>query len=101
MMEKLQTGAVPGADVMLTSGVYATIESIDEADENRVTVSSGTSTLVIHRSAIANILTPVEEDNFEQQNTLAPDDDPNFDGSINPSDDSSDSDEEDRDPKQS
>lgn len=74
--EEMQNNLRPGAEVMLQSGIFATVEEVDEAD-NRVTVRSGTSTLVVHRNAVGQIVTPVavEED---VDVALAPDDDPEF-----------------------
>lgn len=74
-MQELQNSLRPGAEVMLQSGIFATIESIDE-EENRATVRSGDSTIVVHRSAIAQVVKPVEADASEGE--LAPDDDPEF-----------------------
>lgn len=76
-MEQLQTQMVPGAEVMLQSGIYATIESIDE-ETNRAVVVSGTSTLVVHRQAIGQVVTAVDAPLAEEEPTLAPDDDPEF-----------------------
>ena len=72
MQRKLQ----PGAEVMLQSGIYGTVEEVDEA-ENRVTLRSGTSTFVVHRNAVAQIVTAVEGAD-EPESDLAPDDDPEF-----------------------
>lgn len=74
-MQELQAGLRPGAEVMLQSGIFATVESVDE-EQNRVTVLSGTSTLVVHRNAVAQIVTAVEDP--ESGDRLAPDDDPAF-----------------------
>ncbi len=76
--EELQTKMVPGAEVMLQSGIYAVIESIDE-EAGRATVVSGNSTLVVHRNAIGQVVTPVEsfEEN-EDDSSIAPEDDPSF-----------------------
>ncbi|WP_125099550.1 preprotein translocase subunit YajC [Leucobacter chromiireducens] len=76
-MQELQNGLRPGAEVMLQSGIFGTVESVDEED-NKVVVRSGTSTLVAHRNAIAQIITPSEAPAEEQTSTLAPDDDPEF-----------------------
>ena len=77
-MQQLQNGLRPGAEVMLQSGIFGTVVSIDDED-NRITVQSGTSTIVVHRNAVSQIVTPVdapEED--ETTSALAPDDDPAF-----------------------
>lgn len=71
----MQNNVRPGAEVMLQSGIYGTIESVDE-EENRVTVRSGTSTIVVHRNAVGQILTPA--DDVSESEDLAPDDDPEF-----------------------
>jgi preprotein translocase subunit YajC len=75
-MAQLQSGLVPGAEVMLQSGIYATVEEIDEED-NRITVRSGTSTLVVHRNAVSTIVSPIDAV-ADSADTVAPDDDPAF-----------------------
>lgn len=67
---ELQENMMPGVEVMLQSGIFGTIVTIDE-EANRVTVQSGPGTqLVVHRNAIASIVpesvaeiveTPVED----------------------------------------
>ena len=78
-MQELQNGLRPGAEVMLQSGIYGTIESIDE-ENNRVIIRSGTSTIEAHRNAVSQIVTasdaPVED--APAAGGLAPDDDPEF-----------------------
>lgn len=76
-MQDLQSGLRPGADVMLQSGIYGTIDSVDEED-NKVTVRSGTSTFVVHRNAVSQIVTPVDAPEEAPAADLAPDDDPAF-----------------------
>lgn len=78
-MQELQNGLRPGAEVMLQSGIFGTIESIDE-EENRAVVRSGTSTLVVHRNAISQVVTPVESTDADEPiaGSFAPDDDPEF-----------------------
>ncbi len=73
--QEMQNNLVPGAEVMLQSGIFGTVESVDD-ENNRVTVRSGTSSIVVHRNAVGQIVTPVDApvDNDE----LAPDDDPEF-----------------------
>ncbi len=73
--QEMQNNLRPGAEVMLQSGIFAVVDSVDE-EENRLTVHSGTSTLVVHRNAIAQIVTPVEA--ADEPVDLAPDDDPAF-----------------------
>lgn len=75
-MQQLQEGLRPGAGVMLQSGIFATVTEIGE-DDNRVTIISGTSTLVVHRNAVSQIIDPVEEP-AESEESVAPDDDPAF-----------------------
>lgn len=77
-MQELQNGLRPGAEVMLQSGIFGTIDSIDEA-ENRVTLLSGGSTIVVHRNAVSQIVTPSEAPEADVVGgELAPDDDPAF-----------------------
>lgn len=76
--EDMQNNMRPGAEVMLQSGIFATLEEIDE-ETNRATVRSGNSTFVVHRNAISQVVTPNEgADATEQEADLAPDDDPAF-----------------------
>ncbi len=72
----MQENMRPGAEVMLQSGIFGTVVSIDE-EANRVTVNSGTSTIVVHRNAIGQIVTPVVDESIEAD-AAAPDDDPQF-----------------------
>jgi preprotein translocase subunit YajC len=69
----LQSNMQPGVEVMLQSGIFGTIISIDD-EANRVTVQSGPGTqLIVHRNAVASVIpaaTPEE--------TLVADDDPKF-----------------------
>lgn len=76
-MQELQAGLVPGAEVLIQPGIFAVVEDIDE-DEPRVTVRSGTSTFVVHRNAVAQIIAPVESEDSDETEMLAPDDDPAF-----------------------
>lgn len=77
-MQELQNNLRPGAEVMLQSGIFGTLDSIDE-ENNRATVISGTSTIVVHRNAITQVVTPAEGvENEAEQADLAPDDDPAF-----------------------
>ena len=77
-MAQMQSNTRPGAEVMLQSGIYGTIESIDE-EENRVTVRSGTTTFVVHRNAIGQVITPADApEETTETSVLAPDDDPEF-----------------------
>lgn len=75
----LQAGIQPGAEVMLQSGIYGFVEDIDD-EEQKLTLRSGTSLLVVHRSAVMNVVTPVDAPIVEEE--LAPDDDPSFHRSV-------------------
>ena len=77
---EMQDNVRPGAEVMLQSGIFATIEAIDE-EENRITVRSGDSSFVVHRNAIGQIVTP--SDVPVETSSLAPDDDPEFGERVN------------------
>lgn len=74
-MQELQAGLVPGAEVILQPGIFATVEEIDEEDQ-RLTVRSGTSTLIVHRNMVAQIVP--EHIEADEPSALAPDDDPAF-----------------------
>jgi len=74
--QEMQNNLRPGAQVMLQSGIFGTIESVDD-EENRVTVRSGDSSLVVHRNAIGQIVAPADAVE-EPETELAPDDDPQF-----------------------
>lgn len=77
-MQDLQAGLRPGAEVMLQSGIYGTVVEMDD-EENRATIQSGSSTLVVHRNAISQIITPVDAPADSGVSAdLAPDDDPAF-----------------------
>lgn len=75
-MEQLQSGLRPGAGVMLQSGIFGIVESVDE-ENSRVTILSGDSSLVVHRNAIGQITDPVDAPAAEEP-VVAPDDDPAF-----------------------
>lgn len=74
---QMQQGMVPGAEVMLQSGIFGVYVDSVEGDDNKVILQSGDSQLVVHRQAIANIVTPVEDVTMNEE-SLAPDDDPTF-----------------------
>ncbi|WP_449279877.1 preprotein translocase subunit YajC [Leucobacter sp. GX0328] len=80
--QELQNSLRPGAEVMLQSGIFGTIESIDE-ESNRATVMSGTSTIVVHRSAISQVIAGAEAPAESAEPQLAPDDDPEFGERLN------------------
>lgn len=77
-MSQLQQGLVPGAQVMLQSGIFGEFLKADEDDENRIHILSGDSTFVVHRNAIANLVPTPEVEQTEPNASLAPDDDPEF-----------------------
>lgn len=53
--EQIKSGLVPGATVMTTFGVFGTVLSIDE-ENNQVTIESGPGTVLrVHRQAIGQI----------------------------------------------
>ena len=53
--EQIKSGLVPGATVMTTFGVFGTVLSIDE-DNNQVTIESGPGTVLrVHRQAIGQV----------------------------------------------
>ena len=74
-MQELRSGVVPGAEVILQPGIFATVEEIDE-EQDRLTVRSGSSTFVVHRNMVAQ-LTPTFSET-EESGPVAPDDDPAF-----------------------
>lgn len=56
--EEIKTGLVPGATVMTTFGVFGTVLSIDD-ENNQVTLESGPGTVLrVHRQAIGQINNP-------------------------------------------
>ncbi|PJJ55399.1 preprotein translocase subunit YajC [Compostimonas suwonensis] len=58
--QNLQSKMVVGADVMTNFGVYGTILSIDE-DENQVLLETTPGTILkVHRQTIARVITPDE-----------------------------------------
>lgn len=83
--QEMQNNMQPGAEVMLQSGIYGTIDSIDE-ESNRATIITGTSTIVVHRNAISQIVTPIDAPvESDEPASLAPDDDPEFGERLNAS----------------
>lgn len=78
--QEMQNNLRPGAEVMLQSGIYGTVESVDE-EENRVTVRSGDASFVVHRNAVGQILTPASDS--VENSSVAPDDDPEFGEHVN------------------
>lgn len=72
----LQSRVMPGAKVMTNFGVYGTILTIDE-DENQVELESNPGTvLTVHRQTIARVIDPVEAP--EAEATSAIETDPEF-----------------------
>lgn len=63
--QKLQSKVQPGARVMTNFGVYGTILSIDE-EENQVQLEASPGTvLTVHRQTIARVVEPVGDDQVE------------------------------------
>ncbi|MCF2571528.1 preprotein translocase subunit YajC [Brevibacterium sp. UCMA 11754] len=59
--EQIKTGLVPGATVMTTFGVFGTVLSIDD-ENNQVTIESSPGTVLrVHRQAIGQINNPETE----------------------------------------
>ncbi|MDN5772239.1 MAG: preprotein translocase subunit YajC [Brevibacterium aurantiacum] len=59
--EEIKSGLVPGATVMTTFGVFGTVLSINE-ENNQVTLESGPGTVLrVHRQAIGQINNPEAE----------------------------------------
>lgn len=85
-MNQMQQGLVPGAEVMLQTGIYGTFVKFDDVDENRAFIQTGDSTILVHRNAIGQIVTPVAVEEEPTETSLAPDDDPAFGESTNPDD---------------
>ena len=54
----LQSTLQPGSEVMLNSGIFGTVESV-EADVIRLAVSDA-ATLRVHRQAVAQVVGPAE-----------------------------------------
>lgn len=76
--QELQNNMRPGAEVMLQSGIFGTLEELDE-ETNRATIRSGTTTLIVHRNAISQVVSSVEAaDEDDSKQDIAPDDDPAF-----------------------
>lgn len=73
--QEMQSNLRPGAEVMLTSGIFGTVEELEDGAE-RVVIRSGTTTIEVHRQAIAKVVTPVAA--AAEAEHLAPDDDPEF-----------------------
>lgn len=76
---QLQTQVVPGAKVMTNSGLFGTILSIDD-EENEVLLESTPGTvLALHRQTIARVVTPVEvPDTVEAADTAVDEAAPEF-----------------------
>ncbi|GAA1866938.1 preprotein translocase subunit YajC [Brevibacterium marinum] len=59
--EQIKSGLVPGATVMTTFGVFGTVLSIDD-ENNQVTLESGPGTVLrVHRQAIGQVNNPEGE----------------------------------------
>jgi preprotein translocase subunit YajC len=62
-VQKLQNALSPGDEVMLTSGIFATVEEIVD-EQIRVEISPGVSVMV-HRGAIGKIIRDVPVDDID------------------------------------
>ncbi|BDZ56294.1 preprotein translocase subunit YajC [Agromyces marinus] len=68
-MRDLQSKVVPGAKVMTNFGLYGTILSIDE-DENQVELEANPGTVLsLHRQTIARVVDPVVSDEVAAETT--------------------------------
>ncbi|MBB4071663.1 preprotein translocase subunit YajC [Canibacter oris] len=63
MQEQLQNSLRPGVEVMLTSGIFGRIISIDN-EANRAVIASGDAAIEVHTQAIAQ--TVKQEETAEQ-----------------------------------
>ncbi|MGI9825269.1 preprotein translocase subunit YajC [Agromyces sp. Marseille-Q5079] len=70
--QKLQSSVVPGAKVMTNSGVFGTILSIDE-EENQVLLETTPGTVLnVHRQTVSRVVEPVavaDDDAAEVEST--------------------------------
>ncbi len=65
----LRDKIVPGAEVMLNFGVYGTLLSIDE-DENQALIETTPGTILrVHRQVIARVVEPKEAEPEEEAST--------------------------------
>lgn len=70
--EQIKSGLVPGATVMTTFGVFGTVLSIDE-ENNQVTIESGPGTVLrVHRQAIGQIENNQAAAPFDAPDAAAP-----------------------------
>ncbi|MFC6355423.1 preprotein translocase subunit YajC [Luethyella okanaganae] len=60
--QELQSKVVAGAKVMTNSGVFGTILSIDEEDNEVLLESTPGTVLAVHRQTIARVVTATESD---------------------------------------
>jgi preprotein translocase subunit YajC len=58
---ELQKRVVEGAAVMTSFGVYATVKSIDEAENKVVLEISPKTTMTVARQAVVRVLDPITE----------------------------------------
>lgn len=59
--QELQKRVVAGASVMTSFGVYATVKSIDEAENKVVLEISPKTTMTVARQAVVRVIDPVVE----------------------------------------
>ena len=82
--EQIKTGLVTGATVMTTFGVFGTVMSIDE-ENNQVTIESGPGTILrVHRQAIGQINNPETEAGAAANDAVDPVDSTDAEGSAAP-----------------
>ncbi|WP_136706837.1 preprotein translocase subunit YajC [Agromyces sp. H66] len=75
---ELQTKVQPGAKVMTNFGVFGTILSIDE-DENQVLLETSPGTvLTVHRQTVARVVEPVAAPAATEVGSVAGDGEPEF-----------------------
>lgn len=75
---ELQTKVQPGAKVMTNFGVFGTILSIDE-EENQVLLETSPGTvLTVHRQTVARVVEPVESAPVTEVEPAVGDDTPEF-----------------------
>ena len=70
--EEIKSGLVPGAKVMTTFGVFGTVLSIDE-ENNQVTIESGPGTVLrVHRQAIGQVESNQAAESVDAPGAAAP-----------------------------
>ena len=70
--EQIKSGLMPGATVMTTFGVFGTVLSIDE-ENNQVTIESGPGTVLrVHRQAIGQVESNQAAESVDAPGAAAP-----------------------------